>query len=115
MNFNGNSARIEAIDRRLAAVHEAAHLVLARHFDLSNPSAEIWRAADITDPLADKLWLGRTYFGDRSSKPELTMLAVAGAIAEFCWQHGPHNSWLGDEQWGEPTAMSASDWALASC
>jgi WD domain, G-beta repeat len=41
------------------------------------------------------------------------MFAVAGSVAEHCWQRFSFADTL--DHWGEPDAMSESDWAGAGC
>jgi hypothetical protein len=41
------------------------------------------------------------------------MVAVAGAVAEFCWDEETYEDT--QDQWEDPHTMSDSDWALAGC
>jgi hypothetical protein len=52
--------RLCARDRRLAAVHEAGHLVIARHFRLITASARIFPSRGTSD--SEKLWVGNFSF-----------------------------------------------------
>lgn len=105
-------ARIEAWDRRKAAVHEAGHVVVARHLGMYASHAILWKnqrpAAD------DKLWLGRAFIGPRMESlapDQVRMIAVAGAVAEEVWSHGTMDCPEDFFMW--PEAMSAADWAMA--
>lgn len=87
--------RIEARDRRAAAVHEAGHLVMARHFHVVSdedatylfPRARIWRSATM-DSLWEKTWLGECRGLDvRSlSEAQRRMFGIAGYVAEAMWR-----------------------------
>jgi len=106
-----SSKRVMAQDRRLAAVHEAGHVVVAAHFGLSAARARIWRA---DAPMPDgRAWIGRVQFRglDVLSSLERRMLGCAGAAAELCWQHED----IHPDYWIEADRMSESDWRLAGC
>src|SRR5688572_4848564 len=91
--------RICARDRRLAAVHEAGHLVIARHFRLITASARIFPTGATSD--LEKLWVGNFRYSARmlvgkrdphvkQARPSvLRAVAVAGKVAELCWQRVP--------------------------
>lgn len=89
--------RIEARDRRAAAVHEAGHLVIARHFHAVSdedvtylfPRARIWRSATM-ESLWEKTWLGECRgFDFRSlSQTQRRMFGIAGYVAEAMWRDG---------------------------
>ena len=107
----GNPKRVLARDRRLAAVHEAGHLVVAAHFGLKRAKARIRRAEA---PMPDgRAWTGRVQFAglDVLSSLERRMLGCAGAAAELCWQHED----IHPDYWIEADRMSESDWRLAGC
>jgi hypothetical protein len=95
-----DSRRIEARSRRLAAVHEAGHLVIAaHHLGIVPLDTRIWRDADGS-------WNGYT---EREGWPrpgsrQRRLIAVAGVVAEAAW--------LGAEDATEVKAilMNASDW-----
>jgi hypothetical protein len=111
-----SECRIEARDRRLAAVHEAGHVAMAKHIGLSAPSAQLRRVPN-ADFLLEKRWVGSTSYlpphllGKDLSELEWIMLAVSGAVAEFCWERREFDEW----DWCDPDTMSASDWALSGC
>jgi hypothetical protein len=105
-----------ARDRRMAAIHEAGHMVAARRRRVE-AYAIIW-PNDTGDPFI-KTWLGRAAFGrgvDRASDGTHRFIGVAGAVAEFCWLEARN----GDEAdidcvwtWEDPEVMSPSDWRFA--
>lgn len=117
--------RVEAIDRRIAAIHEAGHVVMGRHVGLSIVSAWLEKTPNPQDWHADKLWIGHTRFlkhrlSKKSparllkrtiSKRETAMIAIAGAIAEQCWQRAD----LHEELWHDADVMSPSDWSMCRC
>lgn len=102
-----NSKRILAWDRRMAAVHEAGHVVVARRFGLEILSA--WIVPNDADDPQEKTWIGRVQIRT-SGAPEMVcrMVGVAGSVAEHLWSGG----WIEDFF---PDAMSESDWHLAGC
>ena len=103
--------RVLARDRRLAAVHEAGHVVVAAHFGLHRAKARIRRA---DAPMPDgRAWTGRVQIHDLDvlSSLERRMLGCAGAAAELCWQHED----LHPDYWIDADHMSESDWRLAGC
>ena len=61
-------ARIEARDRRLAAIHEAAHVVIARRVRVE-AAAWIFRRPT-ADPRREKTWGGQTTFYSQFSRPQ---------------------------------------------
>ena len=112
--------RISATDRRGAAIHEAGHVVMARHIGLTNVSARLEETPDsANDIFCNKLWIGHTRYlksgvtSEKLSDKRLMMFAVAGAVAEFCWQQDTYDETL--DAWDEPDAMSESDWAGCRC
>ena len=107
----GSVERVMARDRRLAAVHEAGHVVVAAHFGLHPAHARLWRA---DSPMPDgRAWIGRVQFRglDVLSSLERRMLGCAGAAAELCWQRED----VHPDCWIEADRMSESDWRLAGC
>lgn len=94
--------RIEARDRRTAAVHEAGHLVMARHFHVVSDEdaadlfsrARIWRSATM-DSLSEKTWIGQCRgLGLRSlSQTQRRMFGIAGYVAETMWR----DEWFDDD------------------
>ena len=106
-----NPKRTIALDRRLAAVHEAGHIVVARRFDLSPDIARIRRAE--SPRREGRAWIGRVRFPglDQLSPLERRMLGCAGAMAELSWQRAEIHA----DYWIEADHMSESDWHLAGC
>jgi len=103
---------ISARDRRMAAVHEAGHLVMAARFSLYPSSAWI---TPIEPAGPDKrTWVGLVQFStglDRLAPIERSMLGCAGAVAQICWQR----DYLDPDYWTDADMMSASDWRLSGC
>lgn len=101
--------RIEAIDRRRAAIHEAGHLVVAASFGHYPSSAWIARA-DVADLKNERLWHGRVQFLtlDRLDALQRRMVGCAGAVAELSWCREDVEPTI----WGELDLMSPSDWKL---
>lgn len=104
--------RIAAIDRRLAAIHEAGHVVIARGLGLVVLQAWIEPSGRTQHQLKnEKSWTGRTTI-QRSVDPlERRMVGTSGSVAELCW-------WGGDidpDYWTNPDMMSLSDWRLSGC
>jgi hypothetical protein len=109
--------RIMARDRRLAAIHEAGHVTMARHLGALFAVAWLEKAAGTADSDVrfEKLWTGHTnyYFHKTPSRRKIAMFAVAGAVAEHCWQRISFDDAL--DSWDEPEVMSESDWAGTGC
>jgi hypothetical protein len=108
------TARVEARDRRLSAIHEAAHVVIARHVGM--PAAAWIYRWPTDDPMREKTWGGKTILGGKPSRPQRAMISVAGAVAEYVWDS--ELDFLRDEGelvWWEPEIMSDTDWRLAGC
>jgi hypothetical protein len=110
-----NLTQITARDRRMAAIHEAGHMVIAGRFGVRY-QAWILPAPD-NDPWEEKTWIGTCRFlGEKKpTKQQKRMIAVAGAAAEACWQD--REMWDGAEDinWYDPAVMSPSDWRGAGC
>jgi hypothetical protein len=114
--------RVRARDRRMAAIHEAGHLVIARMFGFPG-SAWIWP----NDQPEEKTWLGRTkrcpiisvnhgkVRVKTPTKSQDRMIAVAGAVAEACWQDRAIWRVAVEWDWDDPVVMSDSDWHLSGC
>jgi hypothetical protein len=106
-----------ARDRRMSAMHEAGHVVIARMLSIEVEYAYIYsvEADEESNLLYEKTWLGRTrpnwhdvLGADRLQR---AMFGVAGAVAEHCWQ-----GFIDDESlWYEPAIMSESDWERTEC
>ena len=108
--------RIEAYDRRTAAVHEAGHIVVGRALGFT-VYGYIFR--DGEPNLEWKSWLGKTDISHEQSFVPLNdaklRIAVAGAVAEFCWRRTEIEDLLDDIRWTEVDIMSSSDWRMSGC
>jgi hypothetical protein len=104
--------RIIAMDRRKAAIHEAGHVVLARHLGELGAYARLERTF-APDVACEKQWAGHTEFNLNKlcSRRAKIMIAVAGAVAEYCWKRWDFE----EDSWYDPNVMSPTDWALARC
>jgi len=112
MNLDQRGARVKSRDRRLAAIHEAGHLVIARRFRIPVTSAYIFP----TDNPAwdEKHWIGRIQ-GEflLHTRGQRLMFGVAGAVAEMSWRNVEDLDW--SEEWWDAETMSETDWKMAGC
>jgi hypothetical protein len=106
--------QIIARDRRFAAIHEAGHVIMARHLGALVASAWLEKTGH-SDVLFQRQWIGHTscHFNKPLSRRKKIMFAVAGAVAEKCWERIPFDETVDD--WYEPNVMSESDWAGTGC
>jgi hypothetical protein len=103
--------RLEAWDRRRAAIHEAGHHVMACYRGMEEVDSWIERVGDPT--LYEKSWVGRCRW--HRPHPEAgqhdVMIAIAGLIAEALWRAGddlePMDIY---DMLDDPYCMSESDW-----
>jgi hypothetical protein len=97
--------RIRARERRLAAVREAGHIVIARRMGLEIVSA--WIAPEA----GTRTWIGQIQIKGVREVDELSrrMVGVAGSVAEHLWLGG----WIQD--YSPEGLMSECDWHLAGC
>jgi hypothetical protein len=108
-----------ARDRRMAAVHEAGHVVIARMLSIGVGYAYICpvEADEESNILNNKTWLGHTLSNprdlQRANRRQRAMFGVAGAVAEHCWD-GYDITW-DDIIWNDHAVMSASDWEGTGC
>jgi hypothetical protein len=108
--------RIAARDRRRAAMHEAAHVIVARHLGFC-----AWahlEPARVSDPFCEKLWTGKARIARLDRPPtqrDFGMIAVAGAIAEAYWQGDTFEDITEGYFWEDADIMSDTDWACAGC
>jgi len=99
-------ARVEALDRREAAVHEAGHVVIARHVGADVLWAYITRTSN---PGPDeKTWIGQARI-ERLEGRRRVMIGVAGAVAEYVW-NGERDDLRDEEGWWDTAIMSPTDW-----
>jgi hypothetical protein len=107
--------RLEALDRRLAAIHEAAHHVTAVHRGMHEVESWIERVGDPTR--YDTSWVGhcRWRTPTRGSRRGDTMIGVAGMLAENLWKAGNDRDRMDDiyDLLDDPNCMSESDWCNA--
>ena len=108
------TAKLYAKDRRMAAMHEAGHMVIARWAGIRPVGAWICQKAEVPD-LELKGFGGQcvyyTHHLARLSQIRRMMIGVAGAMAEAVWEnkfinesiYAPDVLYLGD-------AMSDTDW-----
>jgi hypothetical protein len=95
---------MEARDRRLAAIHEAGHKVVAHHLGVPTRGAKIWRRG--APSLRGRSWGGQIGIA-AAPAAKRRCAAVAGAIAEAAW--------TGDDEpdFYDPGTMSLTDWKQA--
>lgn len=110
-----NLKRLEARDRRLAAIHEAGHHVIARHRGMREVDSWIERAGEPTR--YETSWVGHCRWRNptRGSRRSDTMIGVAGMIAENLWK-ARNDLGLMDSIYDlldDPNCMSESDWRNA--
>lgn len=113
-------ARIKAYDRRLAAIHEAGHAVIAVSLGYT---ADAWIYPNETaEPMVEKTWLGHVTVHDRPRScdhPHNRMVAVAGMVAETLWKNGHDEDYAAPYGWEDylfdEDCMSFSDWWNADC
>ena len=120
MRMKDRPARVNAYDRRIAAIHEAGHVLMALHLGYQ---ADAWIHQHKTSrPLEEKTWVGHMVLHDRPEDlrhPDVRMIAVAGLVAEILWKTGHDEEYA--DQWGwecyllDEDSMSPSDWRLAGC
>jgi hypothetical protein len=107
--------RIEARDRLLAAIHEAAHDIIARHRGMHEVESWIERVGDPT--LYDTSWVGHCRWRKPSPGPSRrdVMIGVAGMVAENLWKAGFDPDRMDDiyDLLDDPNCMSESDWCNA--
>lgn len=95
--------------RRMAAVHEAGHVVIAKMLGIPVLASITVRSDLDFDFRRERIWAGWTLrIGDTANDEQLRMFGVAGAVAELCWLREPVDLCFGD-------LMSESDCAIAQC
>jgi hypothetical protein len=111
-----SSIRFSARDRRLAAIHEAGHLVIGRHLGLSSISS--WLEKVPNTEFDEKLWIGHTKYMRPSpplGKTQMTMFSVAGSVAKCCWNNDAFCDTIDNDRWCAAEVMSQSDWDGCGC
>ncbi len=104
---------IVARDRRLAAIHEAGHKVIAESF---GACCQALIFPHFHGGPSQKTWLGKCFrLPKQLSKQQERMIAVAGAVAEAYWQDRDIWDVAEEIDWYEPAVMSQSDWHLGGC
>jgi hypothetical protein len=111
--------RMAAKDRRRAAIHEAGHVTIGRYIGLKAVSALLVKVEG--GGLCEKHWIGHTRYlspqilNQKTPRKKLAMFSVAGAVAEFCWQHDTFEETLDYDAWSDENVMSSTDWAGCDC
>ncbi len=107
--------RLEARDRRLAAIHEAGHHIIARHRGMHVIDSWIERVGDPTR--LTSAWGGHCRWRNPSRVSKVTgcMIGVAGMVAEELWKAGNDPNRMGSiyDLLDDPNRMSESDWCTA--
>jgi hypothetical protein len=118
--------KMNAYDKQMAAIHEAAHFVVARYFKRHDVTAEIHPNPN-GGSMMRKAWIGQTNYklmpsGRIKAVPKLPrhykqMVGCAGVVAEaiyYCKTNpdpdGDDYIYIPDLLSGEPDAMSPTDW-----
>jgi hypothetical protein len=105
--------RVISRDRRMAAIHEAGHMVVASSFGVL---CQAWIVPVLGSERWQKMWVGQCCFsGKKPTKQHQRMIAVAGAVAEACWQDRMIWDVADEWDWYDPDVMSESDWRFAGC
>jgi hypothetical protein len=103
-----NSKRTPARERRLAAVHEAGHVVIARRVGFKIASAWIM-PNDGEEAEHEGTWTGRVQIESvRADKFACRMVGVAGSVAEHLWLGGSIDDYF-------PDTLPEGDWHLTGC
>jgi hypothetical protein len=120
LKWRRSNLRIQAYDRRLAAVHEAGHFVVASHYGL-RPS-RVWIGPSPGNLISEKTWIGQTCFDHWEQLYMLrpkhrAMIGIAGAIAENAWlsRRNPDAGRMPEDLLGSSDSMSPTDWSFAGC
>ncbi|EBU7498354.1 hypothetical protein DK058_26140, partial [Salmonella enterica subsp. enterica serovar Typhi] len=102
--------RINARDRRKAAIHEAGHMVVASALGYY-PRGWIFENEHVSDPLDQKMWGGRTTIRGLVDLDDRKLIGVAGFVAETIWDCVEDVD-LGDMLAWDQNMMSSSDWQM---
>jgi hypothetical protein len=108
--------RVFAMDRRMAAIHEGGHLVIARMLKL--PVLDAWIAPTTNNyPWGiNRTWTGQVVLGPfikkKYTKSKKRLIGVAGVVAEQRWCGADPSD---DVDWHDPHITSESDWEDIGC
>lgn len=106
--------RIRALDRRMAAVHEAGHAAIAMHVGVDVWSVHIY-PNDTNDICNEKTYRGQATFEPPSDPNHWRMISVAGMVAERVWEaRGPAFVCWPDNL-SDSDCMSPTDWEGTGC
>ena len=116
--------RIEAHDRRRAAVHEAGHQVMTDRLRVLRGEAEIFPNPDSSawSGLEKKRWIGHINVyplvvsqngTKKATSQTMRLVGVAGFVAEMAWSK--KDKYVLVDTIYDPAAMSDSDWILTGC
>jgi hypothetical protein len=114
MRYFPKGLRREAYDRRLTAIHEAGHFVVACHFGFE-AFARIW--ANYDGRTDEVFYLGRCHWWATDSVTPIKerMIGVAGAVAQKVWDDPDGISELFEGSYWDKRVMSSSDWMSCGC
>ena len=124
---HGKPGRLRAVDRRMAALHEAAHIVVARQCGITGAFAFLQPAVlEEEETLFDnKAWIGRTAMPltelTAAGEAASAAIGVAGVVAEMAWKEdhsGLEDFYLEEEiarTPADPHSMSPTDWIMTGC
>ena len=73
------------------------------------------KAADQVNSIDHLLAEAERLSGKKPTKEDRRMIAVAGAVAEACWQDRAIWSVTDEWDWCDPAVMSESGWRFAGC
>ncbi|MFA7416379.1 MAG: hypothetical protein WC048_18065 [Rhizobium sp.] len=120
LRMKESPARMQAFDRRTAAIHEAGHALMALY--LGYDANACIRPANTFKPLDEKTWIGHMTIHRKPvepNHPHTRMVAVAGLVAETLWRHGHDEEYAVPDGWEDylrdEDSMSYSDWRLSGC
>ena len=105
-------ARIQAWDRRRAAIHEAGHIVVGRHFGCPM-IGQVHKDGDVDDPLKFNTWTGQAGSMDGKLTHGTFEVGVAGVLAELRYSGDGYYADDPDYCWEVLSNMSPTDRDLA--
>jgi hypothetical protein len=119
LKWQRSHSRIQAYDRRQAAIHEAAHEVVAEHYGI-RPSRS-WIGPSPGNLISEKTWIGQNCFDWEQLfvlRPKhRAMIGIAGAIAENAWlsRRDPNAGRALEDLLDSCDSMSPTDWSFTGC